>query len=121
MLLLVVDDDLEGAELLSSFLEDQGHNAIKAYTAQECLELFASKKPEAVFLDIMLPDKNGIEVLKKIKKMNGEIPVIMVTGFKDAENIVSAFREGAFDCLLKPYNYEYLKSDILPRIPLQKQ
>ena len=121
MLLLVVDDDMEAVEYLSTFLVQNGHQVIKTYTGEEGLKMVSARKPDAVFLDIMLPDRNGIGVLKKIKSMDPEMPVIMITGFKDAENVVNAFREGSLDCLLKPYNYDYLKNEILPKIPIRKK
>lgn len=121
MLALIVDDDVETNELLEAFLRQNDHQVIKAFTAEEGLKNFTIEQPDIVFLDIMLPDKNGIEILKEIKLIDRETPVVMITGFKDAEKVVSAFREGAFDCLLKPFNYDYLKNDILTRVPLRKR
>ena len=121
MQLLIVDDDMEAAELLGTFLRQNGHQTTIKYTAEDGIKAIAEKRPDAVFLDIMLPDRNGIEVLKSIKSTDPEMPVIMVTGFKDAENVVNAFREGSLDCLLKPFNYDYLKNDILPKIPLRRK
>src|SRR5262245_14475429 len=116
MVILIVDDDVDASELLKTFMEQNGMKAIQAYTAQDGLKEFSVKRPDAVFLDIMLPDANGLDILKEIKSKDKDTPIIMVTGFKDAENVVRAFREGAFDCLLKPYNYDYLKNDILAKI-----
>ena len=121
MLLLVVDDDADIVEFLSSFLELNRHTVLKAYQARQGLEIFRTQKPDAVFLDISLPDQNGLAVLKEMKRLDSETPVIMVTGFKEAENVVTAFREGALDCLLKPFNYDYLKDEILPKIPHRKR
>ena|SRR3989344_3343104 len=118
---LIVDDDAEAADLLGIFLRKNGHQTTIKYTAKEGLKAISENRPDAVFLDIMLPDQNGIDVLKAIKSSDPEMPVIMVTGFKDAENVVNAFREGSLDCLLKPFNYDYLKNDILPKIPLRRK
>ncbi|OGR89008.1 MAG: hypothetical protein A3A86_02845 [Elusimicrobia bacterium RIFCSPLOWO2_01_FULL_60_11] len=116
MNLLIIDDDIEASDLLRTFIEQNGHKVLQAYTAADGLKELASKKPDAVFLDIMLPDANGLDLLKQIKSRDKETPIIMVTGFKDADNVVRAFRQGAFDCLLKPYNYDYLMTDILGKI-----
>ena len=116
MLILIIDDDVDASELLKTFMEQNGHKVLQAYTAQDgTRELFGSK-PDAVFLDILLPDANGLDLLKEMKIKDKDLPIVMVTGFKDAENVVRAFRLGAFDCLLKPYNYDYLKNDILGKI-----
>lgn len=116
MIILIVDDDADSSELLKTFIEQSGHQVIQAFTAADGLKELASKKPDAVFLDIVLPDANGLDILKQIKARDKETPIVMVTGFKDADNVVRAFRQGAFDCLLKPYNYDYLKTDILGKI-----
>jgi DNA-binding response OmpR family regulator len=121
MLLLIIDDDVDSAELLGPFLEQSGHQVVKAYTGEEGLKAASEKKPDAAFVDIMLPDRSGIDVLKTMKKTDSEMPVIMITGFKDVENVVNAFRAGSLDCLLKPFNHEYLKNDILPKIPIRKR
>ena len=116
MQILIIDDDVDAAELLKTFMEQNGHKVMQAFTARDGLKEMAAKKPDAVFLDILLPDASGLDILKEIKSRDRETPIVMVTGFKDAENVVRAFREGAFDCLLKPYNYDYLKSDILGKM-----
>ena len=116
MNILIIDDDVDAADLLKTFIERNGHKVAQAFTAADGLKELSSKRPDAIFLDIMLPDANGLDVLKQIRARDKETPIIMVTGFKDADNVVRAFREGAFDCLLKPYNYDYLKTDILGKI-----
>lgn len=118
---LIIDDDPNVVELLESFFKQNGHEVLKSHSAEEGLKLFTIEEPDVIFLDIMLPDKNGIELLKEIKSMDRNMPVVMITGFKDAEKVVYAFREGAFDCLLKPINFDYLKNDILTRIPVRKR
>ena len=115
-MILIIDDDTDASDVLKTFMEQNGYKVTQAFTAQDGLRELSSKKPDAVFLDILLPDANGLDLLKQIKTKDKATPVIMVTGFKDAENVVRAFREGAFDCLLKPYNYDYLKNDILAKI-----
>ena len=114
--ILIIDDDVESSDMLKTFIAQGGHKVLQAYTAADGLKELASNRPDAVFLDIMLPDANGLDLLKQIKARYKDTPVVMVTGFKDADNVVRAFRQGAFDCLLKPYNYDYLKSDILGKI-----
>lgn len=116
MNILIIDDDIDAAELLKTFMEQNGHKVIQAFTAKDGMRELFAKKPDAVFLDILLPDGSGLDLLKEIKAKDQDTPIVMVTGFKDAENVVRAFREGAFDCLLKPYNYDYLKTDILGKI-----
>lgn len=121
MLIEIIDDDVDIAETLEIFLKQQGHQVLKAFTAKDGLKIFTLKMPDAVFLDIQLPDRSGIDLLKDIKTISSETSVIMITGYKDAENVIASFRRGAFDCLLKPFNMDYLKTEILPKIPSRKR
>lgn len=57
-----------------------------------------------------MPELNGIEMLKKIKKINNAVKVVIITAYKDAEKIVQAFHLGATDCLFKPFDLNFLKS-----------
>jgi len=110
MKILVIDDDLEIHEMLGVFFQSLGHEQIQSITAQDGLKQVVISEPDAVFLDIRLPDKDGIEVLKEIKQINKNIPVVMITGYKEAEKVIEAFRYGAMDCLLKPFNFDYMKN-----------
>ncbi|MBN1384445.1 MAG: response regulator [Elusimicrobia bacterium] len=115
MKILVVDDDPETRELLKVFLESEGYSVVLLEKGEPVIKTILKETFSIVLLDIRLPDMNGIELLKKIHKLDKELPVMMITAFKDAENVVVAFREGAVDCILKPLNFEYLKSSIASR------
>jgi len=115
MKFLIIDDDKEIHDMLNIFFSSQGHQISDAFSAQEGLKQTVILEPDAVFLDIRLPDKDGIEVLKEIKQFNKNLHVVMVTGYRDAEKVIDAFRHGATDCLLKPLNFDYLKN-LLPQL-----
>ncbi|MFN3966172.1 MAG: response regulator [Endomicrobiia bacterium] len=110
MKILVIDDDLETHEILSVFFQSLGHEHIQSMSAQDGLKQLVISEPNLVFLDIRLPDKDGVDVLREIKQINKNIPVIMITGYKEAEKVIEAFRYGAMDCLLKPFNFDYMKN-----------
>lgn len=59
---------------------------------------------------------NGIELLKKFKEIKPNIEAIMITAYKDAEKVVEAFRLGAFDCIFKPFNLQYLRKAIMAKM-----
>lgn len=67
-------------------------------------------EPNVIFLDIRLPDRDGIKVLREIKQINKNAPVVIITGYKEAEKVIEAFRYGSADCLLKPFNFDYMKN-----------
>jgi len=116
MKVLIVDDDPEIREVLKVFLESNGLLVSVAENAETALKRLVLEEPDLVMLDIVLPDKSGLEVLKEIRELDRRVSVAMITGYKEAEKVVEAFRLGAIDCLLKPFNFEYIKNNLLPRI-----
>jgi two-component system, NtrC family, response regulator AtoC len=117
MKILVIDDDDEILNTLSTFFTNEGHEVKTTSSGQDGKRLAIVDRPDLVLLDIRLPDQDGIEILKELKQADKDLVIVMITGYKDAEKVVSAFRLGAFDCLLKPFNYEYLRNNILARVP----
>lgn len=116
MKVLVVDDDPEVQETLKAFLESNSLLVSVAENAEEALKKLVLEEPDLVLLDIVLPDKDGLQVLKEIRELDRKVSVVMITGYKEAEKVIEAFRLGAIDCLLKPFNFEYIKNNLLPRI-----
>ncbi|OGS19793.1 MAG: hypothetical protein A3J83_02975 [Elusimicrobia bacterium RIFOXYA2_FULL_40_6] len=110
MKILVIDDDLEIQEMLSVFFKSLGYESLQISSAAEGLKQVVMYEPNVIFLDIRLPDRDGIEVLREIKQINKNAPVVMITGYKEAEKVIEAFRYGAADCLLKPFNFDYMKN-----------
>jgi len=107
--ILLVDDDREVSQSLANlfdaeryrfnFLED-GINVSHYVSEHEDVDL--------VMLDVNLPTLSGLEVLKQIKAVNGNLPVIMISGFVSTENAIEAMREGAYEYLTKPFEIEKL-------------
>jgi DNA-binding NtrC family response regulator len=91
-------------------LRDAGHEVSVAETAAEGMALFRQLLPEVVFLDVRLPDEDGLSVLKKMKDDNGQdTAVIVMTAFGEIRTAVEAMRLGAFDYLKKPFDFEELE------------
>jgi len=109
--ILVVDDDLESANLISSSLLQEGYNTIAATSGKEALKLVESYSPFAITLDILMPDMDGWEVLQTLKKNpeTKDIPVLIVSMTKDRE---TGFALGAVGYVMKPINKELLISEI---------
>jgi len=110
MRILIIDDDIEVHETLTAFFNSLDYECILTSNAAEGIHKFATIDPDVVFLDVRLPDRCGIDVLQELKKLNVRIPVFMMTAYKDAEKVIEAFRYGAKDCLLKPFNFDYVKN-----------
>lgn len=113
MKILLVDDGVDTLDLLDSFLTIQGHTVVTATNGEDAFKQAAREMPDLMLLDVCLPDIDGLAVLKKIKEIDPELPVVMITAYRDAEKVVESFRLGAVDCLLKPFNFDYMTTHIL--------
>lgn len=114
--ILIVDDDSEILRVLEIFLKKIGCKSDTSLTAESALVKARSNEYEAILLDIMLPDGDGVDVLKQIHKVSPEIPVIMITGVKDIQIATECMRSGAVDYITKPFDMEYLKTTVLSNI-----
>ncbi|MDD5464922.1 MAG: response regulator [Candidatus Omnitrophica bacterium] len=121
MNVLVVDDEIEVVNLFSIFLKRLGLNVEKATCGQEALELFNRHKPEWVFLDIKMPDIDGLDLLRKMKEINISIKAIMISAGEDSSNQNEARALGASDYLIKPIDLDEMHRIIKKYIPEQKQ
>lgn len=110
--ILVVDDEASIVRLISSYLAGDGYRAECALSGEEALKKLQNEKPGLVLLDIRLGDMNGIDLLKQIKKIDVNIPVVMVTGLYDNDEGQKAFDAGAIDYVTKPIDFKYLQSII---------
>ena len=111
--LLIVDDE-KSVRYSFERLFDSYYNVITAEDGPAALNILdtGTGNIDVVFLDVRMPGMDGIEVLKKIRGRNKNIPVIMMTAFSDSKTAIEAMREGAFDYLLKPLRNEQLREII---------
>lgn len=100
--ILVVDDEVDILDAIRTILEKEGHEVATAATAHEGLERLQSHRPHVVLSDLRLPDIDGVELLKLVKKQHPEIEVVLLTGFGTIDVAVQAMREGAYDFIQKP-------------------
>lgn len=108
-LILVVDDEPRVRESIRSILEDEGFVVIEASNGQEGLKRVSADKPDSVLLDIWMPDLDGIEVLRGIKQLDADLPVIIMSGHGTIETAVKAAKLGAYDFLEKPLSIDKLE------------
>ena len=100
---LLIDDDQNILTTLQIHLEDAGMKVLLAKTAGKGLELWGREKPQMVFLDLKLPDMDGLKVLDEIVRSEIKTDVIIVTAFATIDTAVRAIKMGAFDYLPKPF------------------
>jgi two-component system nitrogen regulation response regulator NtrX len=103
---LVVDDEENIRETLKDVLEDDGYKVFNAGDGRVALEILQKNFVDVVLLDLWLPKMGGIEVLQQIKGMEGEIPVIIISGHGTIDAAVKATKEGAFDFIEKPLSID---------------
>jgi two-component system, NtrC family, response regulator AtoC len=106
--ILIVDDDPDVQEVLKDRLESLGYRAVPALTGRKGLELLDKESPQMVFLDIELPDMNGLEALKAIRKRQNDVAVVIVTAYGTIERAVQAMKDGAYDFISKPLKPGYV-------------
>jgi DNA-binding NtrC family response regulator len=106
--ILVVDDDGDIRDILSETLNSLGYRVITADNGQECLDKVDKEGPELVLLDIEMPVKNGLEVLKELRQRGRDTTAIMITAYGTIERAVQAMREGAFDFITKPFDLDHI-------------
>ncbi len=99
---LVIDDEMMLRRTVSDFLEDIDFEAITAENGREGLEVFEAEEPDAVLVDLMMPEVDGYEVLARVRELSPETPVIVVSGAGLVEDAVKALRLGAWDFVTKP-------------------
>ncbi|MCZ6832654.1 MAG: sigma-54 dependent transcriptional regulator, partial [Acidobacteria bacterium] len=103
---LVIDDEPVVQDVLARILDRAGYGSSAAVTGRDGLQLLAEGKHDLVILDVMLPDGNGVDILRAIKKEDRDLPVIMMTAYGSVDNAVSAMKEGAFHYVTKPFANE---------------
>ena len=104
-LVLIVDDEPGILTTLSSILRDEGFDTVTTGGGEEALELYRTRRPAAVFLDIWLPDRDGLETLRVLREIDPNAAVIMISGHGDAPTAVTSIKLGAYDYLEKPLAY----------------
>lgn len=102
MHVLIVDDELEFLELMQNRLDKRGFSVETAPAGEKALELVKAKAFDAMVLDVKMPGMDGIEVLRRVKQMRPELPVLLLTGHASMEAAMTGVEIGAVDYLLKP-------------------
>ncbi len=106
--ILVIDDEPEILKTITIYLELEEYEVLTAENGQDGLEVFEQQKPTLVITDVKMPGMSGIDVLKKVKEIESDTEVIVITGHGDLEISVDALRLDASDFISKPVDIEHL-------------
>jgi two-component system nitrogen regulation response regulator GlnG len=106
--LLIVDDERNVLYALEKGLRADGLRIVTAQTGKAGIDAFKWESPDAVLLDIRLPDLSGLDVLQQLRQLDPKLPVIVMTTHGTADTAIQAIQRGAFDYLLKPWDLDEL-------------
>ena len=117
---LLVDDEISIRQSLSGILEDEGYQISSVEDGHKALAMLDVESFDIVLLDIWMPGIDGIEVLKRIKQCNPQLPVIMISGHGNVETAVKATRLGAIDFIEKPLDLQKILLSIENALKLSR-
>ncbi len=108
--ILVVDDDPDLVTLLRLMLEQKGFNVMCAYDGLQVFAILEMQKPNLILLDIMMPEMDGLEVLRRLKAVpeTSSIPIILLTALVEDEDILKGYKMGADHYITKPFKRTHL-------------
>ncbi|HET6930372.1 MAG TPA: sigma-54 dependent transcriptional regulator [Candidatus Acidoferrum sp.] len=110
--ILVIDDEAEIREGLELLLKTEGYQVTMADTGQSGLARLGEQPYDLLLLDVSLPDRNGIELLKDIRRQNPNLPIVLITAYGSIEMARAAFKSGAMDYITKPWSNDELLAQV---------
>jgi two-component system NtrC family response regulator len=106
--ILIVDDEKNYLTILSAVLEEEGFEILTALSGQEALEIYKTSDLDLVLTDMKMPEMDGIALLENIKRLDPDLPVMMMTAHGTVDKAVEAMQKGAYTYILKPFDNERL-------------
>ena len=117
--ILIVDDEQSYRQLLTLVFESDGHSIRTAANGREAVDLVASEAPDVIVSDVRMPDMDGIEMLREVRKTHADLGVVFMTAHASVEAAREAFKLGADDFITKPFDVEELM--LIVKRTLEKQ
>jgi DNA-binding NtrC family response regulator len=108
--ILFIDDEECIRQIAARILEKDDFHVTTLDSGEGAVDAVSKKRPVMVFLDIKMPGKNGLEVLKELKAADPNLPVIMMSGYMNSRYAVEASKSGANDYILKPVDWSYMRN-----------
>src|SRR5207237_1923135 len=120
--ILIVDDEEWNSEGLARRLQRHGYAVTTAKSGREAIERLGERRFDLVLLDIMMPEMNGLEVLKLLRRVDSliDLPIIMVTAKGESEDMVEALELGANDYVTKPLDFPVVLARIRTQLALRQ-
>jgi len=109
---LIVEDDRDGCRSVKEAIEDAGFDVAVAMKGEDGVRLFQEEPADVVLTDLVLPDIDGMEVLTRVRKLDGQVPVLIMTAYGSVASAVQALKSGAYDYITKPLDLDDLQSKV---------
>lgn len=106
---LVVDDEENIREVLSNYLESMNYDVQTAEDGQDALNKYQKGEFDLIISDLLMPNVDGLELLKRVRDMDKDVIFLMITGYPSIETAVDAIKKGAYDYITKPFHMEDVK------------
>jgi DNA-binding NtrC family response regulator len=118
--ILVIDDESEIREGLELLLKTEGYQVSSAETGQSGLTQLEEKPFDLLLLDVSLPDRNGIEMLKDIHRFDPQLPIVLITAYGSIDMARAAFKNGAMDYITKPWSNDELLAQVAQAVEARR-
>jgi DNA-binding NtrC family response regulator len=110
--ILLVDDEPKLRDVMSVALGDLGYRVIEASSGAAALDILRRENPDLVLTDLRMPEVNGYELLRECKRVDPDLPVVLLTAYSSIKDAVRAIKEGAFDFISKPFEIDEVATTI---------
>jgi len=118
--ILIVDDEKNYPTIIGEILQEEGYTSLTASSGMEALDILNNDLIDLVLTDVKMPGMSGIQLLEKIKEINPDIPVIIMTAYGSVEKAVDAMHKGAYTFILKPFENQALIAHIAKAISVYR-
>ena len=118
--ILIVDDEKNYPTIIGELLQEEGYTSLTASSGMEALDILNNELIDLVLTDVKMPGMSGIQLLEKIKEINPDIPVIIMTAYGSVEKAVEAMHKGAYTFILKPFENQALIAHIAKAISVYR-
>ena len=118
--ILIVDDEKNYPRIIGEILQEEGYTSVTASSGMEALDILNNELIDLVLTDVKMPGMSGIQLLEKIKEINPDIPVIIMTAHGSVEKAVGAMHKGAYTFILKPFENQTLMAHIAKAISVYR-
>ena len=118
--ILLVDDEESIRDLLSDYFAGIGYEVAAAGNGEEALQKFTPGKFDCVISDLSMPVIDGLELLRRIRLLDGDVVFLMITGYPGINSAVNAMKEGAYDYITKPFHMEDIQLKVERAVHVKK-